>query len=58
MFDFFTRVSTRLVRGLKVPFRLEGMVRQVETPAHDAVREALANCLVNVLSAYADKVCE
>lgn len=23
------------------------MVRQDETPAHDAVREALANCLVN-----------
>ncbi|MBR3327960.1 MAG: hypothetical protein IKG22_11630, partial [Atopobiaceae bacterium] len=47
VFDFYTRVSARLVRGLKVPFRLEGMVRQDETPAHDAVREALANCLVN-----------
>lgn len=47
VFDFFTRVSARLVRGLKVPFRLEGMVRRDETPAHDAVREALANCLVN-----------
>lgn len=47
VFDFFTRVSARLVRWLKVPFRLEGMVRQDETPAHKAVREALANCLVN-----------
>lgn len=47
VFDLFTRVSAGLLRGLRVPFRLQGMARQDETPAHDAVREALANCLVN-----------
>ena len=44
---FFTRVSAKLVLDLKKPFRLVNMVRVDETPIHDAVREALVNCLVN-----------
>lgn len=47
VFDFFSRVSAKLLVDLKKPFRLEGMVRQDTTPVHDGVREALANCLVN-----------
>lgn len=32
---------------LKVPFRLKGDERQDETPVHEALREALANCLIH-----------
>ena len=47
VFDFFVRVSAKLTLDLKKPFKLVNMVRQDETPVHDAVREALVNCLVN-----------
>ena len=47
VFDFFSRVSAKLVLDLKKPFQLVDMVRVDETPLHDAVREALVNCLVN-----------
>jgi hypothetical protein len=47
VFDFFSRVSAKLLLDLKKPFRLEGMVRQDTTPVHDAVREALGNCLAH-----------
>lgn len=47
VFDFFSRVSAKLLLDLKKPFRLEGIVRQDTTPVHDAVREALGNCLAN-----------
>ena len=36
-----------MVKDVKVPFRLEGAVRIDDTPVHKAIREALANCLVN-----------
>lgn len=47
LFDFFFRVYPKLVRDLKIPFRLEGITRVDDTPVHKAVREALANCIVN-----------
>lgn len=47
VFDFFNRVSAKLVLDLKKPFKLVDQVRVDETPLHDAVREALVNCLVN-----------
>ena len=47
VFDFYRRIVTKLVQDLKVPFRLEGIYRIDDTPQHKAVREALANCLVN-----------
>ena len=47
VFDFYRRIVTKLVQDLKVPFRLEGLYRIDDTPQHKAVREALANCLVN-----------
>ena len=36
-----------MVRDLKIPFKLEGITRVDDTPVHKAVREALANCIVN-----------
>lgn len=65
IFDFFTRVSAKLVLDLKKPFKLVNMVRVDETPIHDAVREAFVNCLVNsdfyesrgvVVEKYLDKI--
>lgn len=47
LFDFFFRVYGKLVKDLKIPFKLEGITRVDDTPVHKALREALANCLVN-----------
>ncbi len=47
LFDFFFRVYGKLVKDVKVPFKLEGVVRIDDTPVHKAIREAFANCLVN-----------
>lgn len=47
LFDFFFRVYGKLVKDLKIPFKLEGVTRVDDTPVHKALREALANCLVN-----------
>lgn len=47
LFDFFFRVYTKLGKDLKIPFKLEGVTRIDDTPVHKALREALANCLVN-----------
>ena len=47
LFDFFFRVYRKLVKDLKIPFKLEGITRIDDTPVHKALREALANCLVN-----------
>ncbi len=47
IFDFYSRVSAKLLLDLKKPFKLVNQVRVDETPLHDAVREALVNCLVN-----------
>ena len=47
VFDFFFRVYNRLQQGIKVPFTMEGPYRVDDTPVHQAIREALANCLVN-----------
>lgn len=47
LFDFFFRINGKLVKDLKVPFQLDGIVRVDDTPVHKAIREALANCIVN-----------
>ena len=47
VFDFFFRAYNKLQLDLKVPFEMEGPFRVDDTPVHQAVREALANCLVN-----------
>ena len=45
--DFFFRVYNKIQLDLKVPFEMEGAFRVDDTPVHKAVREALANCIVN-----------
>ncbi|MEG2327875.1 MAG: putative DNA binding domain-containing protein, partial [Akkermansia sp.] len=48
LYQFFFRVLPRMNEGLKVPFKLNpDMTRQGESPAHIAVREALANAIVH-----------
>ena len=47
LFDFFFRVNSKLAKDIKIPFKLEGETRIDDTPVHKALREALANCLVN-----------
>ena len=65
VFDFYSRVSRKLLLLLKVPFKLVNTVRVDETPMHDAVREALVNCLANadfflprgiVIDSYPDRI--
>ncbi|MDO4265339.1 MAG: putative DNA binding domain-containing protein [Eubacteriales bacterium] len=45
--DFYFRVYNKLIKDVKVPFRMEGGDRIDDTPVHKALREALANCLTN-----------
>jgi ATP-dependent DNA helicase RecG len=47
VYDFYFRAYARLQQELKVPFKMEGIYRVEDTPAHEALREALANCLTN-----------
>lgn len=47
LFDFYFRVYNRLVKDIKVPFKISGGDRIDDTPVHQAIREALANCLIN-----------
>ena len=47
LYDFYRRVYLKLTADLKVPFQLMGDERQEETPVHEAIREALANCLIH-----------
>jgi len=47
LFDFYRRIIKKLTSELKVPFSLEGDVRQDNTLVHQALREALINTLVH-----------
>ena len=47
MYDFYFRVYNKLIQDIKVPFKMDGGTRVDDTPVHQALREALANCLVN-----------
>ncbi len=48
VFDFYRRVFNNMKQAIKVPFKLdENSERVDETEAHEALREALANCLTN-----------
>lgn len=47
VYDFYFRVYNKLTQHIKVPFKLDGGTRVDDTPVHQALREALANCLVN-----------
>ena len=41
------RVCNKIIRSLKIPFRRNGGDRMDDTPVHQAIREALADCLFN-----------
>ena len=47
LYQFYVRVYNRLIQSLPRPFMMKDGVRQEETPAHDAVREALINCIIH-----------
>ena len=47
LYQFFMRAFAKLVQQLPVPFKMEGIQRIDETPAHKSVREALVNALVH-----------
>ncbi|MBU2574342.1 MAG: putative DNA binding domain-containing protein [Elusimicrobia bacterium] len=47
LYDAFFQIYPRLTQSLKTPFRLEGPHRLDQTPAHEALREALVNMLVH-----------
>jgi len=47
LYDFYFKVYNKLSQSIKVPFVLENGERIDETPVHGALREALANCIVN-----------
>lgn len=47
VFDFYFRVYNKLIKDIKVPFKMKGGERIDDTPVHQALREALANCLIN-----------
>lgn len=37
----------KLIKDIKVPFKFENGARVDDTPIHKAIREVLANCIVN-----------
>ena len=47
VFDFYFRVYNKMIKDIKVPFKMKGGERIDDTPVHQALREALANCLIN-----------
>ena len=47
IYDFYFRVYNRIAQSVKVPFVLDGISRIDDTELHKALREALANTLIN-----------
>ena len=48
LFNFYYRVYTRLINDINVPFKLDkNAERRGETHVHEALREALVNCLIH-----------
>ena len=45
--DFYFRVYNKIIKDIKVPFKMVGGERVDDTPVHKALREALANCVIN-----------
>lgn len=45
--DFYFRVHNKIIKDVKVPFKMSGGERVDDTPVHKTIREALANCLIN-----------
>jgi ATP-dependent DNA helicase RecG len=53
VFDFYRRVIRKLEQDLKVPFSIKNNIRQDDTLTHQAIREALINCLIH--ADYSDR---
>ena len=47
IYDFYFRVYNKLTHNIKVPFVMVNGIRIEDTPIHKALREAIANCLIN-----------
>ena len=47
IYDFYFRVYNKITQDIKIPFKLKDGDRIDDTPVHNALREALANCLIN-----------
>ena len=47
VYDFYLRVYDKLTQDLQVPFAIKSDGRVDKTPVHEALREALENCLVH-----------
>lgn len=47
LYEFYFIVYYKLIRSLKIPFKLVGGDRIDDTPAHQALREVLANTLIH-----------
>jgi predicted HTH transcriptional regulator len=49
LFGFFYKAYNKLIQNpcIKIPFKMEYGYRIDDTPVHEALREALANCLIN-----------
>ena len=47
LFQFYLRTYNKLAQALPRPFKLVGDARMDETSAHDAIREALINCIIH-----------
>lgn len=47
LFDFFFKTYNKISMDIEKPFILDGASRIEDTPVHKAIREALANCIVN-----------
>ncbi len=47
VYDFYFRVYNKLVQDIKTPFKIVNGVRIDDSAVHSALREALANCIIN-----------
>ena len=47
LYQFIRRLLPWLVDGVKRPFRMEGIIRQDDTPVHIALREAVINMVIH-----------
>lgn len=47
LYNFYFLVMPKLIKDVKVPFKLENLERQDDTPVHKAIREAFINALIH-----------
>lgn len=47
LYQFHRRVYMKMAQSLPVPFKLEGLQRIDDTPAHKALREAIVNTIIH-----------